>query len=83
MIALKSLAHGIHIADAFEAVIRTAIGDVDKVGLQVVADLIRVDELGHAEFFYQFLFRRLQIHPIILLAPAIADRESVDITRIV
>ena len=41
------------IADALEAVIGAALGQVDEIGDEVALDLVRVDEMGHAEFLGQ------------------------------
>ena len=49
--ALQGLAHGGDVADAFEGMIGAAFGQVDQVRHQVAFDLVRIDEMGHAEFF--------------------------------
>src|SRR6185437_4499630 len=47
--AFERLAHGVHIADAFEAVIGTALGELYQMRDEVAAHLLRIDEMRHAE----------------------------------
>ncbi len=53
--AFERLAHEINIADALEGVIGAAdlvgaaLGHVDEMGDEVAADLLRIDEVRHAE----------------------------------
>src|SRR5437867_5423955 len=60
--ALERLAHHLDVADAFEAVVRAALGQVHQVRDQVLAGFLRVDEMGHAELLGKRLARRIQIH---------------------
>ncbi len=48
MAAFQRLTHGVHIADAFKAVISTAIGEIHD-RLDDIVHLLRVDEIGHAK----------------------------------
>src|SRR6185295_8144418 len=57
--AFERLAHGLHIADAFEAVISAPLGQVDEVGDEIALDFLRIDEMRHAEFFPQRLAARV------------------------
>ena len=54
----ERLAHRLDVADAFEAVIGAALGQVDEIGHEVALDLLRVDEMRHAELLGQRLARR-------------------------
>src|SRR5216683_1794497 len=47
--ALQRLAHQRGVADAFEAVIGAALGQVDEIGHEVARDLLGIDEMRHAE----------------------------------
>jgi hypothetical protein len=47
--ALQRLAHHLDVADALEAVVGAAVGQVDQMGDEIALDLLRVDEVGHAE----------------------------------
>jgi VIT1/CCC1 family predicted Fe2+/Mn2+ transporter len=47
--ALERLAHELGVADALEAVVGAAAGELDEVRDEVALDLVRVDEVGHAE----------------------------------
>ena len=51
----------VDIADAFEAVIGAAFGQVDEIGHEVALDLVRIDEMGHAEFLGQRLAPRVDV----------------------
>src|SRR4029077_1936496 len=59
--AFQRLTHGLHIADAFEAVIRTAAGERDQMGNEIAGYLIRVHEIRHAEFLRQRAPCRIKI----------------------
>src|SRR5271168_418977 len=48
--AFESLPHGLDAADAFEAEIGPALGQVHQIGDEVAFDLLRIDEMGHPEF---------------------------------
>ena len=48
--AFERLAHRLDIADALEAVIGAALGQVHEIGDEITLDLLRVDEMGHPEF---------------------------------
>src|SRR5450830_95052 len=58
--ALQRLAHGGGIADALEAVIGAAIGQLND-GVNHVFHFIGVDEMRHAELAGDFLARRIDI----------------------
>src|SRR5437667_9004586 len=60
--ALERLAHHVDVADAFEAVVGAALGQVHQVRDQVLAGFLRVDEMGHAELLGERLARRIEIH---------------------
>ncbi len=53
--ALQRRAHQLDVADAFEGVVAAAnlvgwrLGQVDDIGHEVAADLLRIDEMRHAE----------------------------------
>src|SRR5207248_2681923 len=51
--ALEGLAHGFHIADAFEAVVSAAPGQFNKVADKIARNLVWIDEMGQAEFARQ------------------------------
>ena len=53
--ALERLAHDVDVADALEGVVGAALGQVDQMGTRSPADLLRVDEVGHAELLAQRL----------------------------
>src|SRR6266851_9162236 len=63
MRAFERLAHRRDIADAFEAVIGPALGQIDEIGHEVALDLARVDEMGHAEGFGQGTAARVDVDP--------------------
>ena len=69
--ALERLAHQLDVADALEAVVGAAVGELDEVRHEVALDFLRVDEVRHAE-----LARRapcapgLRSTPTIMSAPA-------------
>src|SRR6185437_14517194 len=60
--ALERLAHHLHVADALEAVIGIAAGQLDQMRHQVPLDLGRVDEVRHAKLLGELLAARVQIH---------------------
>src|SRR5450631_666937 len=62
MAALERLAHQIHIANTFEAVVGAAIGECHEVSHQIAANFLRVDEVRHAEFLGEPLAARIQIN---------------------
>src|SRR5882672_9718097 len=59
--ALQRLTHGLHIADAFEAVIRAAAGERDQMRHDIAAYFVRIDEIRHAEFLRQRAPRGIEI----------------------
>ncbi len=51
MAAFQRLAHDVDVADALEREVRAAAGQVDdRLHDLVAADLVRIDEMRHAEF---------------------------------
>src|SRR5215472_16109743 len=46
----ERLAHDVDIADALEAVIGAALGEIDEIGDEIAFDFFRIDEMGHPEF---------------------------------
>src|SRR5580700_1109020 len=61
--AFQGLPHRVHIADALEAVVGAALGQIDEIGHEIALDLLRIDEMGHAEFLGQRPPARVQIDP--------------------
>src|SRR5205814_231034 len=59
--ALERLPHHLHVADALEAVIGAALGEVDEVRNQVAADVARIHEVRHAESFGERAPTRVQV----------------------
>src|SRR5882757_2457089 len=58
MAAFERLTHDVDVADALEAVIRAAVGEIDEVRHEIAADLLGIDEMRHAEFLGErFAFR--------------------------
>ena len=55
--ALERLAHRRRVADALEAVVGAAVGELDD-GVDDVGDVLRVDEVRHAELARHRLARR-------------------------
>src|SRR6185312_4057423 len=49
MAALQRLAHHLDIADAFEGIVGAAAGELDEMSDEVAFDLLRIDEMRHAE----------------------------------
>ena len=63
MAAFERLTHRMDIADAFEGEVGAAAGGVDDGFNDLVAtDVIRVDEMGHAEFLRHFDLAGVQVH---------------------
>src|SRR5438094_1416336 len=60
--AFERLAHHVDVADAFEAVIGTALGQVHQVRDQLGAGFLRIDEMRDAEFLGERLARRVGVH---------------------
>src|ERR1700704_427614 len=60
--ALERLAHHVDVADAFEAVVGAALGQVHQVRDQVLAGFLWIDEMRHAELLGERLARRVEIH---------------------
>jgi hypothetical protein len=48
--AFERLSHDVDVADAFEAVIRAAVGEVHEVRHEIAFDFLRIHEVGHSEF---------------------------------
>src|SRR5262252_9046203 len=46
----ERLAHDVDIADALEAAIGAALGEIDEIGDEIAFNFFRVDEMGHPEF---------------------------------
>src|SRR5882757_2367305 len=61
MAALERLTHEVGVADAFEAVIRAAAGQIDQIRHQVSLDFLRIDEVRHAEFLGKRLALRIDV----------------------
>src|SRR6266851_4672502 len=59
--AFQRLAHQRGVADAFEAVIGAALGQVDEIGDEVALDLLGIDEMRHAEAFGERLAARVDV----------------------
>ena len=49
MAAFQRLPHGVHIADALEAVVRAAARQLHEMRNDIAVDLLRIDEMRHAE----------------------------------
>src|SRR5256885_8741041 len=60
--ALQRLAHHVDVADALEAVVGAALGQVHQVRDQLGAGFFRIDEMRDAEFLGERLARRIGIH---------------------
>src|SRR3979490_910021 len=63
MAAFQRLAHRVDIADAFEAVIGAAAGQIDQIRHEVALHLARVDEMRHAELLGQRPPARVEVDP--------------------
>ena len=59
--ALERLAHQLDVADALEAVVGAAVGELDEVGTRSPFDLLRVHEVRHAELLGQRLALRVEV----------------------
>src|SRR5262249_38613303 len=61
MAAFQRLAHYVHIAYAFEAVIRAALGQVHDIWHKIALDFVGIYEMRHTEFLRERLARRIDI----------------------
>src|SRR5215217_7323046 len=62
MAAFQRLAHQLGVADAFEAVVGAAVGQLDEVGDQVLGPQCPgIDEVGHAELAAQCLALAIEV----------------------
>src|SRR5215203_2098436 len=62
MAALERLAHGVHVADALEREIGPTAREVDdRLHDLVATDLVRVDEMGHAELLGDGALVRIEV----------------------
>src|SRR5215204_309044 len=62
MAAFERLAHRVHVADALEREIRPAAGEVDdRLHDLVATDLVRVDEMRHAELLGNGALARVEV----------------------
>src|SRR6185503_8792890 len=60
--ALQCLAHQLHVADTFEAIVRAALGEVDEVRDQLVlCHVVGIHEMRHAEFLGQRAALRIDV----------------------
>src|SRR5882672_1651142 len=59
--ALQRLAHDVDVADALEAVIGAAAGELDQVRDEIAAGVLRIDEVRHAELRAERLALRIEI----------------------
>src|SRR6185436_19832384 len=59
--ALERLAHQPDVADALEAVVGAAAGELDEVRDQIALDRLGVDEVGHAELAPDRLARGIDV----------------------
>ena len=60
--AFERCAHHLHIADALEGIIGATAGQFDEVVHQIVlADILRIDEVGHAELATPLLLGRVHV----------------------
>src|SRR5205085_9051911 len=65
--AFERGAHEVDVADAFEAVVgaadlvRAALDQIHQIRNEVAADLVRIDEVRHAEAFAPGLLRRIGV----------------------
>src|ERR1035441_2727035 len=51
MAAFERLTHDVDIADAFEAVVRSSVREAVEMSHEILANILRIDEMRHAEFF--------------------------------
>src|SRR5438067_7539845 len=61
MAAFQGLAHRLHIADAFEAVVGAALCQIDEIGHEIALHLLRIDEMRHAELLGERAAARIDI----------------------
>src|SRR6185369_17879157 len=61
MAALECLTHQFDVADALEAVVGSAIGQVHEVRHEIALHVFGVDEMRQAEFARQLLPRRVEV----------------------
>src|SRR5207253_5758715 len=61
MAALQRLAHDVDVADAFEAVVRAAAGEVDQRCHKLAADCSRIDEVRHPELAAKRFARGIKV----------------------
>src|SRR5215831_19057488 len=61
--AFERLAHGPDIADALEAVIGAALGQVDEIGDEIALDFGRVDKVSKPELSGERLPSRVEVNP--------------------
>ncbi len=59
---LERLTHHAHVADALEAVVRAAAGQLDEVRDEIAAHFLRVHEVGHPERLREGLPPRVDVH---------------------
>ncbi len=69
MAAFERLAHQLRVADALEGVVGAAVGQLDEMRDQVLATVLRVDEVRHAELAAELPRAGLRSTPTIMLAP--------------
>src|SRR5882762_4366214 len=60
--AFQGLAHHVDVADAFEAVVGAALGQVHEMRDEVGTGFLRIDEMRHAELLGERLARRIGVH---------------------
>src|SRR5882757_7817095 len=61
MTTLEGLAHQVHVANTLEAVVGAAVRQLDEMRHQVAFELLRVDEVGHAELLGHRLALRVDV----------------------
>ena len=67
--ALERLAHHVDVADALEAVVGAAAGELDEVRHEIAPHLLRIHEVRHAELSASASRPGLRSTPTIMLAP--------------
>jgi hypothetical protein len=70
MAALERLAHEIHVADAFEAVVGATIGEAHEMLHEISGDFLRIHEVRHAELLGERLAPRVDVNANDLGGPA-------------
>ena len=60
--ALQCLPHDVHVPDALEGVVRPTSGEIHQIRHEILHDLVRVDEVGHAELLGEWLLVRVDVH---------------------